>query len=483
MPEPPEDADLIVIGAGVNGAAAARDAVLRGLRTVLVDAEDLSAGTSSTSSRLIHGGIRYLEHGEVRLVRESLRERERLLHAAPHLVAPYGLLIPFYQHNRRSPRTLRLGMVAYDVLSADKTTPHHRVLSAGKVQREYPGLDPTGLQGAALYFDAQVPYAERLSVEQAVDAAAAGATVLTHWRVTRLRRGAGSVNEVSLRDELTQAEAVVQAQAVVNAAGPWVDYVLAVDAAAPNRRLVRGSKGSHFTVARFPGAPPTGVHYEARSDARAILVLPVDDDRILIGSTDIFEGDPGDAVCSDEEIDYLLGEVNQLIPTANLGPDDVLHSYAGVRPLPHTPAAKSTAEGAGTITSSPVPARRASSASSAASSRRIGHSVSSPSTRSCATWSPASAIPGGRRWSTGRPCGPWPGRGPTARHLIHYKQIVLTGSSDCRRSDYGTALRLIESGKVETAAMVTHRFPLSAATAAIDMVTSGEAIKVAVIPG
>jgi glycerol-3-phosphate dehydrogenase len=201
------------------------------------------------------------------------------------------------------------------------------------------------LQGAALYFDAQVPYAERLSVEQAVDAATAGATVLTHWRVTRLRRGAGSVNEVSLRDELTQAEAVVQAQAVVNAAGPWVDYVLAVDAAAPNRRLVRGSKGSHFTVARFPGAPPTGVHYEARSDARAILVLPVDDDRILIGSTDIFfEGDPGDAVCSDEEIDYLLGEVNQLIPTANLGPDDVLHSYAGVRPLPHTPAAKSTAE-------------------------------------------------------------------------------------------------------------------------------------------
>jgi glycerol-3-phosphate dehydrogenase len=138
-PEPQDSYDLIVVGAGVNGAGTARDAALRGLRVCLVEADDVGSGTSATSSRLVHGGIRYLEHGEVWLVRESLRERELLLRNAPHLVQPFPLLIPFYEHNKRHPMTLRAGMVAYDLLSADKTTPWHRLVGRRGIRR-WPGL-------------------------------------------------------------------------------------------------------------------------------------------------------------------------------------------------------------------------------------------------------------------------------------------------------------------------------------------------------
>ncbi len=337
--------DLLVIGAGVNGAAVARDAAYRGLRTLMVDAEDLCAGTSAASSRMVHGGLRYLEHFEFRLVRESLREREQLLRMAPHLVAPFGLLVPFYKHNKRPGWMLRAGMILYDVLSFDKTTPRHSVLSKEDVACRYPGINQEGLVGAALYYDAQALDAERLAVEQAIDAASAGASIRTHVKVVRLtpRRDGGAT--ASLVDTLTGARTSVEAEAVVAAAGPWVDQVLDQVQGLNVPRLVGGTKGSHITVKTFPGAPATGVHYEARSDARAILVLPIEPGYLLIGSTDIFyDGDPGKATCSDEEISYLLTEVNQLIPTADLRPEDVIHSYAGIRPLPFDPRAKTEAE-------------------------------------------------------------------------------------------------------------------------------------------
>lgn len=341
----PSAVDLVVIGAGVNGAAIARDAAHRGLDTLLVDAQDLCAGTSAASSRMIHGGLRYVEHFEFRLVRESLRERERLIHMAPHLVSPFGLLVPFYRHNKRPVWMLRAGMILYDVLSYDKTTPRHSILSKADVARLYPGINQDGLVGAALYFDAQALDAERLVVEQAIDAASAGATILTHNRVTRLtpRRVGGAT--VTLLDTVTGLTSLVEAEAIVAAAGPWVDLVFDEIEGVSVPRLMGGTKGSHITVKTFPGAPATGVHYEARSDARAILVLPIEPGYVLIGSTDIFyDGDPGKATCSDEEISYLLAEVNQLIPTANLRAEDVLHSYAGIRPLPFDPKAKSEAE-------------------------------------------------------------------------------------------------------------------------------------------
>ncbi|MGH3629906.1 MAG: glycerol-3-phosphate dehydrogenase/oxidase, partial [Sciscionella sp.] len=320
-----------------------REAALRGLRTLLVDAVDLCAGTSGASSRLIHGGIRYLEHGELRLVHESLRERELLLRAAPHLVRPYPLLIPFYRHNRRSRRVIRAGMIAYDVLSPRKSTPRHRILSRAEVLRRYPGLARDGLTGAAHYVDAQVPLAERLGVELAVDAAALGAEVLTHWAVTSMTRVA-SGSDVSLRDAVTGRSAVVHARVVVNCAGPWADKVLALAGIDAQPPLVRGSKGSHLLARRFTGAPATGVHYEARSDGRAVLVLPIGDD-YLIGATDTFvDGDPADAACTDDDVRYLLTEVNNLFPPAELTAGDIVRSYCGIRPLPYSPQSASTAE-------------------------------------------------------------------------------------------------------------------------------------------
>src|SRR5438132_11792423 len=148
--------DAIIIGAGINGAGIARDAAMRGLKVLLLDKGDIGGGTSSWSTRLIHGGLRYLEHGEIGLVRESLRERETLFRIAPHLVRPLPILIPIYHHARRGLWTIRAGMIAYDLLSLDKSLPHHRMLSRSEALKRAPGLNPDGLRGAAVYSDAQV---------------------------------------------------------------------------------------------------------------------------------------------------------------------------------------------------------------------------------------------------------------------------------------------------------------------------------------
>ncbi len=335
--------DLLVIGGGVNGLAVAREAQVRGFSTLIVDGQDFGAGTSATSSRLVHGGIRYLENLEFHLVRESLKERERLLFTAPHLVKPFPLLIPFYRHNRRHPFILSLGMWLYDVLSFDKSTPLHRLFSKSATENAYPGLQRQDLSGATLYYDAQAANTERLCIEQAIDVVAFGGSAQNHCRVTSIKQGDHGLL-VELENTLTGAKTTRLAGAVVNAAGPWVDGVLGLgDALSP--RLIGGSKGSHLTVGPFPGAPATGVHFEARSDGRAVLVLPLPDGNYMVGATDIFyDGNPGDAVISDAEISYLLGEVNQLIPNAGLTPSSVLHSVSGVRPLPYSPNAKSTAQ-------------------------------------------------------------------------------------------------------------------------------------------
>ncbi|HYO63548.1 MAG TPA: FAD-dependent oxidoreductase, partial [Pyrinomonadaceae bacterium] len=185
--------DVIVVGAGINGAGVARDAARRGLRVLVLDRSDVGAGTTSWSTRLIHGGLRYLEHGEVGLVRESLRERERLFRVAPHLVRPLPLLIPLYEGARRGPLTVRAGMLAYDLLSPDKSLPRHRMHSRAETLRHAPALSPRALRGAALYYDAQVEFPERLALENALAARTHGATVLTYARVVRLLREGGEV--------------------------------------------------------------------------------------------------------------------------------------------------------------------------------------------------------------------------------------------------------------------------------------------------
>ena len=331
---------MIVIGAGINGAGIARDAAMRGLRVLLLDKGDISSGTTSWSGRLIHGGLRYLEHYEVPLVRESLRDRERLLRMAPHLVRPLGFLVPVYDYMKRGPLVVRLGMIAYDILSFDKSMENHRMFDRKEALEREPGLNPEGLRAAAFYYDAQVEYAERLAVETAVSAAEHGATVLTYARVERMIVEGGAVTGVEFADILNGGSHSARAPVTVNVAGPWVDEVLK-GAGYPASRMMGGTKGSHIIVDPFPGAPKGETLYvEAREDGRPYFINPWNG-RYLIGTTDIrYEGDLDRVIADDDEIDYLLDETNHLIPQAGLTREHVLFTYSGVRPLPYAPEGK-----------------------------------------------------------------------------------------------------------------------------------------------
>ncbi|MBX5445788.1 glycerol-3-phosphate dehydrogenase [Sphaerobacter sp.] len=324
--------DVIVIGAGVNGAGIARDAAMRGLSVLLIEKDDIGSGTTDSSTRLIHGGLRYLEYYEFALVRESLREREILLRIAPHLVRPLGFLIPIYSDMKRGPGLIRLGMIAYDVLSYDKSLPRHQMLDREATLRREPGLDPDGLVGAAFYYDAQVPYPERLTLENALSARDHGAVVLTYAKVDRLLIENDQVVGVHFTDVLNGGEHEARGRLVVNAAGPWVDEVLQ-GIGAP--RMIGGTKGTHIVVDPFPGAPTEALYVEARADGRPYFIVPWNG-RYLIGTTDIRYDDDLDRVFpTEQEIDYLISETNRVLPSAGLTRDDVLYAYAGVRPLPY----------------------------------------------------------------------------------------------------------------------------------------------------
>jgi len=326
--------DVVIVGAGVNGCGVARDAAMRGLGVLLVDKGDISSGTTAASTRLIHGGLRYLEHGEVGLVRESLRERETLLRTvAPHLVRPLPMLVPVYAGRRRGTLTIRAGMLAYDLLSASKSLPRHRMLTAAEAREHAPGLAAEGLRGAALFYDAQVEYAERLAVENALAARAHGATVLTYARVERLLVEDGAVAGVVFTDLLGGATHRARAPFVLNAAGPWVDEVLE-GSGAEGERLIGGTKGSHIVVRAFDGAPRSAVYAEAFEDGRPFFVVPWDK-KLLVGTTDErYAGDLDRVEADAREIGYLLRETNRAFPTARLTRVDVLYTYSGVRPLP-----------------------------------------------------------------------------------------------------------------------------------------------------
>jgi glycerol-3-phosphate dehydrogenase len=331
--------DLIVVGAGINGAGIARDAAMRGLRVLLLDKGDISSGTTQWSTRLIHGGLRYLEYYEVHLVRESLSEREKLLRIAPHLVRPLPFVVPIYERSERGPSQIRLGMLAYDTLSAGKSMPRHEMLSREDVLERVPGLNPEGLLAAALYYDAQTEYAERLAVENAVSARDHGALVLNYARVDRLVVEGGNVTGVEFTDVLTGERYAARAPVTINVAGPWVDEVLREmnGSSSPGKRFIGGTKGSHIVVDPFPGAPETALYVEARKDMRPYFIVPWNG-RYLIGTTDIrYEGDLDLVEAGEEEIDYLIEETNHVIPDANLTREKVLFTYSGVRPLPYQP--------------------------------------------------------------------------------------------------------------------------------------------------
>ena len=327
------DYDIAVIGGGINGAGIARDAARRGLRVILLEKNDFGSGTSSWSSRLIHGGLRYLEHGEIPLVFESLSERRCLLDIAPHLVKPLKLTIPIFSGGRRSRFLIRLGMLAYDLLSLGRNMPRHRMLSRDEMIREIPSVKQDGLVGGAQYYDAQVVFAERLVLENVIAASEAGATVRNYSSVIGVNVQRGAVNSLQYVDQATAEESEIRARVIINAAGPWVDRVLAT----VNREMKQymgGTKGCHIVVGEFDGAPDSALYVEAKADGRPYFIIPWND-QFLIGTTDIrYEGDPGEVTASKAEVDYLLAEANHVFPAAGLGREDIHYAYAGVRPLP-----------------------------------------------------------------------------------------------------------------------------------------------------
>ncbi len=337
--------DLIVIGGGINGAGVARDAALRGLKTVLIEKNDFASGTTSWSTRLIHGGLRYLESFEFNLVRESLREREILLKTAPHLVHPIQLTIPIYTYGSRSYWEIKAGMVLYDVLSYDKTLPNHRMLPKPQLQQLFRAVNPEQLTGGAQYYDGQAEHAERLCLENIIAAQEAGAMVLNYVKVAQLHRVGDRITHLTCRDELSGESFDVRGSSssvVINTAGPWVDQVCAMGEprAIGTTRKIGGTKGSHIIIDPFPGAPDTAFYVEAKADNRPFFIVPWLG-LYLIGTTDLhYDGDLDRIKASDAEVDYLIAETNRIFPSARITRDDVKFTYSGVRPLPYAEGKK-----------------------------------------------------------------------------------------------------------------------------------------------
>jgi glycerol-3-phosphate dehydrogenase len=322
--------DLLVIGGGITGCGIARDAAMRGLSVALVEKDDFASGTSSRSSRLVHGGVRYLEHGHLHLVFESSAERRRLLKLAPHLVRPLRFTWPVYAGARIPRWKLGAGLMLYDALALFRNVGRHRRLNARDVLECEPGLEAANLRGGATYFDAATNDA-RLTLANAIGAAEAGAIVMNHAAVTMLLRDKWRVAGATVRDALTGECVDVRAQVVVNATGPWSDAIRGMDDDPGS--TVHGSKGVHIEVPRERIGNREALTLIHPRDGRVLFVLPADL-HAIIGTTDTFTDAPPDEVrATGEDVAYLLDAANTFFPRAHLEKADVVSAWAGIRPL------------------------------------------------------------------------------------------------------------------------------------------------------
>lgn len=321
--------DAAIIGGGINGAAIAAEAAARGARVALFEAEDFGFGTTWRSTKLIHGGLRYLEHGDMRLVFESLRERSWLLKTRPYLVRPQRFILPLLPWTRRPAWQLRAGLALYDTLALYRGLPSHRALSETRV-RELASYLPDGAAGGFTFFDARVLAPERLALELALQARDLGAAVHNHATVRRLGVSHGRVASVEVESNGVTHE--IPARMVINAAGPWVDAVNE-QTGLPMPELLGVTRGSHIVVELDGDLGRDAVFSTARSDGRVFFAVP-QGDLLLIGTTDDrYEGDPGAVGPTPEDIAYLLEEAHALMPGREITRDRVRYAYAGLRPL------------------------------------------------------------------------------------------------------------------------------------------------------
>jgi glycerol-3-phosphate dehydrogenase len=326
-----EKFDLAIVGGGITGAGIARDAASRGLKVAMVEASDFASGTSCRSSKLIHGGIRYLENYEFGLVFEALSERHRLFSIAPHLVYPLRFAIPLYKGDRVGMFLMGMGMLLYDVLALFRSPKLHRRLSREDLLSNFPVLKKEGLLGGYEYSDAFMDD-DRLTIETVRSAIDLGARCANYVKATGCVMENDKITKLHCQDVLTQQEFMVEAKTFVSAVGPWTD-VFAASVLPDWKPKLRPSKGIHITLKKDRIPLKSAVVMAASEDGRVVFAIPRPD-MIIVGTTDTdYKEDPGEIRTTVDDVRYLFRIVNEFFPGAKLTADDVIASYAGVRPL------------------------------------------------------------------------------------------------------------------------------------------------------
>jgi len=319
--------DIIVIGGGITGAGAARDAALRGLSTLLLEKRDYASGVSSKTTRLVHGGLRYLANFEIDLVAEALRERSILRKQAPYLITPMPILIPIYKGDPHGRAVISLGIHLYELLSREKDIPHYFTAGTDRTLALEPRLKQEGLKGSALFYDHQIILPERLVIENIIAARDAGALVLNYTRVEKITE-AGDAVVVTARDTIADSAVTYRCKVVINAGGPWVDDVRRAGGI-DRTKIIYPTKGIHLIMPKLSEQSL----FVASKDGRMFFIIPMDQ-WSLIGTTDTkYAGDLDEVHADAADVDYLLNESRRVLPGLNLTRASILYTYAGIRPL------------------------------------------------------------------------------------------------------------------------------------------------------
>jgi glycerol-3-phosphate dehydrogenase len=330
---------VVVIGGGINGVAVARQCARAGKHTLLIEQNDFASGVTSRSTRIIHGGLRYLEHSELGLVRESLRERETLLRERSHLVHPMHFLLLLNETSQRSALKVRAGLWLYQRMAGKPPGKDTTEMELKRLER---ALDAGHRWSFFNYEDAQCEFPERLVAEWLMEAVDAGAIVRNHMEALAVDVSHGRTRGVLLRDQITGRDQRVDAAWVINCSGPWADRVCQRSSIRMAKPMLGGVRGSHIVLPRFSGSPSAAVYAEA-VDGRPFFVIPWND-QILVGTTEVADNsDPARTAPSPDEISYLVRSVAQLFPKAKISAQSVKHAFAGVRPLPYSPDSRPSA--------------------------------------------------------------------------------------------------------------------------------------------
>lgn len=347
---------VLIVGAGINGIGTFRDLALNGVDVLIVDRGDFCSGASAASSHMAHGGIRYLENGEFRLVREAVRERNRMIQNAPHLVKPLPTTVPMFKHfsglfnaplkflglldkpSERGSLVIKIGLMFYDAFTGKtRTVPRHVFRGRAESLKLWPRLNPA-VRTTATYYDGSILNPERLALEVLLDGEADGGRALNYVSLV-----GGQGGTVTLRDELSLQTFNIQPKLVINAAGPWIDA--ANGTLGLSTRFIGGTKGSHLVLDHPELRQAIGENefFFENQDGRIVLIFPLYD-RVIVGTSDIPIANPDEAVCTEEEVDYFLGMIARVFPDIKVGREHIVFRFSGVRPLAHTGSAKTTGQ-------------------------------------------------------------------------------------------------------------------------------------------